>query len=247
MSKPDNIYDKIKELLGDLKNTVSILEDEIDHDLQTEYFNFKRNMISKHNTEEIFNNREFIFNSDCSFEERKYLLCRLAKIDNIEAYRTLEKYVGNPQNPLHDWARLALKENKLLLESRLLDESQVLISTGLGGKGTNLRYFIVFFTQTGIPFSGFQRKIIRKEFVFALHKINGELEVLEFNRELCILLACIPLQIPVNSLCDHIVYECNQFGRFLHDKYIVTNIRKFKSNEIRRFLQSRGIGKGDRN
>ncbi|MBN2480795.1 MAG: hypothetical protein JXB19_03575 [Bacteroidales bacterium] len=245
MNKPDNIYDKIQELLGDLKSTVSILEEQIDNDVQTEYFDFNRNIESGHQTEEIFNNREFIFSPDCSSEERKYLLCRLARIDDIEAYRTLERYARNPGNPLRDWACLALKENKLLLESKWLDESQVLISTGLGGKGLKLRYFIVFFTPAGIPFSGFQREMIRKELTYALGKANGALESLRFNRELCILLVCIPLQIPVNSLCDRIVYECNQVGRFLHDKYIVTNVRKFKITEIRKFLQAKGIGTGE--
>lgn len=242
MNKSDNIYDRIQELLGDLKSTVSILEEQIDNDIQNEYFNFKQNIENSHHTQDIFKNREFIFSPDCSFEERKYLLCRLARIDNIEVYRTLEKYTSNPRNPLIDWARLALKENRLLLESKLLDESQVLISTGLGGKGLNLRYFIVFFTVTGIPFSGFQREIIRKEIDYAMLEIKGELETLRFNRELCTLLACIPLQIPVNSLCDQIVYECNHIGSFMHNKYIVTNVKKFKVTEIRKFLQAKGIG-----
>ncbi len=41
---------------------------------------------------------------------------------------------------------LAFQENKMLLESSLLDENQILISTGLGGKGMKLRYFTVMQT-----------------------------------------------------------------------------------------------------
>ena len=241
MSETDNIYDCIQELLGDVKNSVSILEDQIDNTVQTEYFNFERENINEVNSKKIFNNREFIFSPDCSIEEKKYLLCNMAGIDHIEVYRTIEKYTRDPKNPIMDWARLALKENRLLLQSKLLDESQVLISTGLGGKGLNLRYFIVFFTISGKPFTRFEREIIKKEINYALKDTGGETESLKFNKELCLVLACIPIHISINILINSIIHECNQISKFLHVKYIVTNVRKYKHTEIRNFLQQNGI------
>lgn len=241
MNQVDNIYDRIQELLGDLKNSVDILEEQIDDEVQTEYFNYERKSIEKQGREDVFDNRDFIFSPDCSLEETKYMLCKLAQIDNIEAYKTLEKYARKPHNTLTDWAKLALKENRLLLKSRLLDESQVLVSTGLGGKGSNLRYFIVFFSATGIPFSRLHRKILQQEVAYAMGIVKGELETISFNKELCLLIGCIPLHVPVRSLVDRIIDECNQMGGFIHEKYVITNVRKFNDAEIRRFLRQKGM------
>jgi hypothetical protein len=168
---------------------------------------------------------------------------QLAGIDNIEAYRTLEKFLGGPEMILKEWTTLALQENKLLLESKLLDESQVLISTGLGGKGLKLRYFTVFLSRTCKNFTSFEQRILSSEISYAIKKCGGELEHMKFDRELCRILTIIPLPIPVQDLFDKLIEECNQYGDFLNRDYIITNVKVFDSAEIRKFIRNKRIKK----
>lgn len=236
MEQYENIYDKIQELLGNIPGNVSILEQQIDADVQLEYYNYTRKIDNSFDREEILKNRDTIFNHNLTLDDKKQLLVQLANIDSIEAYRTLEKYTNDSPNQLKDWALLALQECKLLLESKLLDESQILISTGLGGKGLKLRYFTVLIAANETQFSEFERKVITDEIGFAIRKSKGEIEQLRFNKELCIIISIIPLQVPVQALFDDLINECNQLGGFINKDYIITNVKILPINEIRRLI-----------
>jgi hypothetical protein len=212
MGQSDNIYDKIQELLGNIPSNVSILEQQIDAEVQLEYYKYAQNITADFNPDEVLRNRDIIFQQDLTNDDKKLMLVQLANIDSIEAYRTLEKYVHCTHDQLKDWATLAMQECRLLLESKLLDESQVLISTGLGGKGLKLRYFTVLLSVNGKHYSAFEKKVVT---------------------ELCTILSIIPLQIPVQGLFDELINECNQYGNFINTDYIITNVKIFPNNQIR--------------
>ena len=50
----ENLYDKIRELFGNIPDNFSILEEEIDIDLQLEYFEYSRKHRNDISGEEIF-------------------------------------------------------------------------------------------------------------------------------------------------------------------------------------------------
>lgn len=237
MEQYENIYDKIQELLGDIPGNLSILEQQIDADVQLEYYEYSKKLNNHFNPQEILRKREAIFNHDFPVEDKKKMMVRLASIDSIEAYRTLEKYNKDSSDQLKDWAALAMQECKLLLESKLLDESQVLISTGLGGKGLKLRYFTVFLSASDLPYTAFQKKLITNEIRFAIRRSGGETEKVRFNREICTVLSIIPLKIPIQALFDGFIQECNQYGQFIKPDYMITNVRIISNNEIREIAQ----------
>ena len=139
----ENIYDKIQEIFGQVPGSFSILEEQIDIDLQMEYFEVSR--LAKKDLDKALtlNEKDEIFNPELDRSKKKALFARLASLENVGAYRTIEKYLKEDHQDLRNWAILALQESRMLLESTLLDENQVFISTGLGGKGSLLRYFIV--------------------------------------------------------------------------------------------------------
>lgn len=232
----DNIYDKIQEMFGLGGNNLNILEEQIDVDLQMEYYEYSKNQHKEVDEKEIIEKKDSIFENKISLEDKKNLLVQLASIENIEAYRTIEKYLKHPNQNLHDWAKLAYQESRMLLESKLLDENQILISTGLGGKGLKLRYFVVFYTKNGQLFSNLQRKILKSELEYALRKCYSEMEVLEFEDNLVSLLCIIPLNVSIQDLFLKVLHECNQFGNFLDENYIITNVKRFSFPEIREFL-----------
>jgi hypothetical protein len=233
----DNIYDKLQEFLGLEENNINILEETIDTETQCEYFEFSRNYYSQKSEEEIIRDKDNIFDVDTTLDEKKSILVELASLVNIEAFRTIEKYVKQPNGKLYDWACLALNESRLNLESKLLDENKVLISTGLGGRGLKLRYFIVLFTPDGNPLSKIQQEIIEKELHYYLPKNNSELEDILFEDSFASVLAMVPLQINLKNLFQEIISECNQIGSFLYKDFIITNLRAMDCQEIRNLLE----------
>jgi hypothetical protein len=233
MIESENIYDKIQELFGDVNGQLSILEDQIDLATQKEYFRYSEKLGKKTKPDEVVQIKDAISRPDLPFEDKKNLLVRLAAADDIEAYRILEKYAKEPHPGLKDWACLALQESRMLIESKILDENQILISTGLGGKGLKLRYFAAFISLDKQPFTSLQRKIIRTEVKFFLEKSGGELEDISFDKEICSLISIIPLKIPVQTLFNRIIKECNTLGDFIQPDFVLNNVKILLPQEIR--------------
>ena len=85
----------------------------------------------------------------CPWGSTKRLLILLAHSATPRAYRIIERYLKNPDRELRDWALLTLQECLTMLESAILEESRGMISTGLGGSGSRLRYFLLISSKTG--------------------------------------------------------------------------------------------------
>jgi hypothetical protein len=237
MEDTENLYDKIKEMFGGIPGQFNILEQEIDLDLQLNYFDLSRNVKGNLGEEDVLTDAERLFGYNADQEETKKILCRLASVEKPEAYRLIEKYLKSAENDLHAWASLALQESRMLLESRLLDESQVFISTGLGGKDGKLRYFIVLLGKGISSFSLLQQKLIREELELSLKRNDSELESITFEGTLVSALAIIPLRVTIKELFDKAIAECNLYGDFLHPNFIITNVKKLSYDEIFDFLK----------
>lgn len=234
----ENLYEKIQSLLKDFNGKFSVLEEEIDIKTQMDYFEYSKSLKSEKIAFDYLAISEAIFSNETSLIEKKRYLILLASNDNAEAYRILEKYRNNPDPELKDWAILALQENKMLLESVLLEENQLFISTGMGGKGTNLRYFIVLLSKNNEAFTDFQKKIISSESAFILKQSNAEMEKFSFSNNYCCIKACIPFQSDISAIFTELVKNCNQFGHILEDNYILTNIKELSNNDIEEILQN---------
>ena len=235
----ENLYDKIKELFGNIPDNFNILEEVIDIDLQLEYFEFSRKHRKDFVTEEIMQTKNDLFNENISEEDKKKMLVQLASIEDVEAYRVIEKFIGDKDNPLYYWAVLAYQESRMLLESKLLEENQVFISTGLGGKENKLRYFVVLIAKSDEPFSKFQEEIISKEFKYVLKENEAEVEEVELYGNFITLVTLIPLEVSLKNIFKDAIKECNQYGDFLSSHFIVTNVKKLSNEEIIEFLKDR--------
>jgi hypothetical protein len=237
MVENENIFDKIQELFGDMNGQLSIIEDQIDLTVQMEYYSYSKNTGKIKNPNEVKKIKNLIFNQDTTVEEQKKLLVKLAVIDDIEAYRTLERYSKEPHPDLRDWAYLALKESRMLIESKILDEDQILISTGLGGKGLKLRYFTALISASKKRFTELQQGVISKEVKFYLERSDGELESISFDNEICSLISIIPLKIPVQTLFSKVIKECNNLGNFIQEEFVINNVKILDSEEIRKYIK----------
>jgi hypothetical protein len=233
----ENIYDKMQEIFGKVPGSFSILEEQIDIDLQMEYFEISRLVKKDLDEERVIGEKDEIFNFGKDKRFRKALFAKLASLENVEAYRIIEKYLKEEHQELRNWAVLALQESRMLLESKLLEENQVFISTGLGGKGSKLRYFVVLILKKGDEFSELQKKIVRNEFELMLKKNDAEIEELEFMETFATLLAILPLKVSLKDVFREAIEECNQYGDFLKANFIVTNVRILNQQEIHDFLE----------
>ena len=230
----DNIYNKILELFGRIPENYSILEEQIDIKTQMAYFeSSKKVKINRPDKIETLAKKELLFDDNISTNQKMEILTSLANLDDVEAYRLIEKYFKHCPPELKDWVTLALQECRMTLESSLLDENQVIISTGLGGKGKKLRYFTVLASKEGKSFSELQKKLIEKELNFSMKKREGEIEKIEFHDNYSTFLAIVPLNVSIKELINIAIDECNQIGNFISTKFILTNVKILSIDEIK--------------
>jgi len=229
----DRFYQNIQKALEDLPENFSILEEQIDIDIQMKYFEYTKNNRSKELADEAFEQREELFDDAVEKDRKKEILTNLALYDDVKAYRTLEKFVKESKGVLKQWGILAMQESRMLLQSSLLDEQQVFISTGLGGKGKKLRYFVVFMNENREELlTETQQKLLKDELVFELKKHDGVFESMDFMEGFSSTLVMIPLTVDVKSVFQSIIDECNQYGGFLQEDMIITNVKVLSRGEI---------------
>jgi len=233
----EEFYQNVQKALENLPENFSILEEQIEIEVQMKYFEFAKELREQNDKDDCFKNREDIFLPGTSEERIKEILTSIANIDDVKAFRTLEKYVGISDGELKQWAILALQESRMLIQSSLLDEQQVFISTGLGGKGKKLRYYVVFINrEENSILNSTQQKLLKNELKFELNANEGEFESMDFLEGFSTSLVMLPLQSDIKIVFRNVIDECNQYGNFLNEDMIVTNVKIMSRSEILQLL-----------
>ena len=235
----ENVYRKIQEFFSGMNQNFSLIEEPVDVNVQMNYFETSFRLRENLKQDDILARKDDLFNPDLTVDKKKILLVQLASIPNPEIYRMLENYAKNPDKELIEWSKMAVQENRLLLESHLLDKNmQVVISTGLGGKGHKLRYFVVLINKEGNDLKPFQQKVLKDEISYALQRYDGELENLNFTNRYTTLRIVLPLNSDLTKLFKDGIEECNQFGNFLAPDFLVTNLKEMNEKEINEALSA---------
>jgi len=225
----ENIHEKIKELLGLLPDKLAIVEEQIPLEVQMAYFELSKKYKGRFDPEFVLTNSENLFLPQTLIQDKKELLAKLASIDRPEAYRIIEKYLLVSDNEIHDWVKLALLENRMSLESSLLEQNQVLISSGLGGKNDK-------FNKEQLGFSETRKKVVQNEFETILKKQKCEIEEVVYFKDYFTMLTLIPLEISIRNLFSSSIIECNHYGNFLKKNFIITNVKQLSFDEIQNFI-----------
>ena len=237
MEMEEHIFRQIQGFFSGNNKDFSLLEDPVDVNVQMHYFEMASRMRDNLNEAEILARKDELFSPDLTADKKKKLLVQMAGIPSPESYRILESYAKEPDKEIADWAKMAVQENKLLLESHLLDKNmQVFISTGLGGKGHKLRYFVVLINKEGNNLKPFQQKVLKDEMHYALQRYDGELENLNFMNRYTTLRIVLPLNSNLTKMFKDGIEECNQFGNFLSSDFLVTNLKEMNEAEINEAL-----------
>ncbi len=230
-----NLFDKLNEISNNISGKLNILDEQIDINIQMEYFDYSKKTSEKFDNKNVIDDKNKLFDKETSIEEKKKLLIQLASIDDVKVYRILEKYSKNPDKELREWSILSLLESRMLLEGSLLNENQIFVSTGLGGKNSKLRYFIVLFPTNDTDFTDGQKKIITKEFEFTLKQHDAEIEKIKFSEHFSTILSLIPLKIAIRDVFKKAISNCNEFGNFIKRDFLITNTKILNNDEINNF------------
>ena len=237
MEEHENLYEKIQEMLAGSPGNLKIMEQQIDMDLQVEYYECSRQLRLDLDESWALDHMQYLHEPGYSHKVKKEILARLASVDNVECYRAIESYLKIAEEPMKDWALLALNESRMQLESKIMEENQVFISTGLGGREEKLRYFVVLISRANTDLTPTHRMVIENEFDFILKKFDSELEEVHFSGYLATVLLLLPMNYSLKMILKQAINECNQYGEFLEDDFIVTNVKTLSFEEIKEFLK----------
>lgn len=244
MKEQDDVFKKFHDSFNGLHGHFHVLEQSVSVDRQMEYFRFSERVKKEHpklDADEVSQVAEKLSEADATVDDIKLELVLLASSHEVKAYRVLENYVNNPHPDLKDWAQLALMESRMAMESDLSDEKQIFISTGLGGKGEKLRFFVLLISDNRGPFLDYQKKVIEREFEYYLPKQDCEIEKLKVEDNYVVLLFLVPVRSNLKSILDYLILECNQYGNFLSDLYTVTNVKELTGEEIQTIIDKGNV------
>jgi len=233
MFDSDNIYDSIRGAINSIPENYKILEETIDIEVQKDFFESTKNIIIDLVNDDLSEMITSLNKNGTPINDCKILLQKLALIDSVEAFRAIEAYSQNPLPELKEWSVLSLQQSKMVLQCSLLDEQQVFISTGLGGKNEKLRYYLIYpFNSNISKISNIQEEVLKNELDFFLMKHNAKTEFVEFNLRYATAMTLIPLKAPIPDIIKEVINECNQFGDFLSSDVMITNMKKLTHDEI---------------
>ncbi|MDD2436115.1 MAG: hypothetical protein PHG27_01790 [Massilibacteroides sp.] len=242
MKDKEDIFSKFRDSFSKIDGRFHILEQRVPVELQMEYFKYSER-IRKERGEltdiEYDTFVETLNDEETSTEYKRYVLSSLAASHQVRAYRALEKYVNHSSEDVTDWAYMALMESRISLESELSEEKQVYISTGLGGRGEKLRFYMMFPARKNVPFEAYQRQIIEREFPYNFEHEECEMERLTVHDIFVEIVVLVPVRLNIKNLLDKIINECNLYGNFLYDSYTITNVKELTEEEVRELLKKK--------
>ncbi|GHT61638.1 hypothetical protein AGMMS50239_12980 [Bacteroidia bacterium] len=233
MRRDSDVFKNIQQSLDGLKGQLHFLETSVPVEKQMEYFRYSENVRNNSLLTSVEEQINVLHTPESSPKELKYALAYLAVSGDIKAYRTLESYNKEHSD---DWAVMSLLQAKITLESELSDEKQIFISTGLGGRADKLRFSAFFKSNCLRPFSNYQRELIEKEMSYYIEQYNGEVEEMKIEENYFTILFLLNLNANIKVIFEDAVNECNQYGSFIDNGFIITNVKAFSEEDIRKEL-----------
>ena len=242
MKMPSKHFDEFIHSILNTSGKCQIVESRVPLKTQLEFYQYSNEVkddLHDMDDNEYQEYKEFLENPECPMTEKKKRLALLALSTDTRAYRLLEKFQNHADEEMKNWASMALIESRISIENELMDESQIYISTGMGGKDDKFRYYALFLTALETPFEDYQRDVIKKEFEFILQKNDSEIERLTIHDRYVELVVLMPFFSEMSTIFEEMIDECNIYGKFLSDSCSVTNQREFSQDEINQALKDR--------
>lgn len=229
----NELFGHFQQAMQQLGKSVHILDTMVPVERQMEYFKYSEYVRANSAKETVDRQIAALQFGTSSFEQLRYALTYLAVSNDVRAYRAIEEFAKKIVDPrLEDWISLSLMQAKLAMNAEFTDERQVFVSTGLGGRGCKFRFYS-FFRSNGLkPFSDYQRKLIEKEFAYAIEHAEGEIEEIRIEANYFYILFLCEMTIDVRYVLQCAQDTCNEFGDFIDLNFTLTNVKMFDASEI---------------
>ena len=241
MKNWNHILDKLRATINHQGiDTFHVLEELVPIEEQMEYFKYFDDLKDRKVTFVRDTEIEMLFSADASIEQKKESLALLSSIPDVKAYRAIETYHSSPSEPeLRNWSAIALLGSRIALDSDLSGKPQVYISSGLGGHDKKLRFFALFISPKGENFTDLQKQIIEREFKFQLNIADVDIESFDIEDNYFTILLLFPFETDVRAILQAVIEECNQYGNFLDNKFLFTNVKVFTEAEIQKEIEKK--------
>ncbi len=241
MNDRKDILSRIRQMMNDEGiDSFHVLEELVPIEEQMEYFRYFENLYQQNDKFDRDEEVAVLFSPEETIDRKKRSLALLASTPDVGAYRAIETYHSSPLEPeLKNWSAIALLGSKILLNSDLSGQNQIYISSGLGGHEHKLRFFSVFATASRENFTELQKEIVEREFRFQLEKDEVEFEKFEIFDNYFTIQMLLPFDADIRSSLAAVIEECNQYGNFLDEKFIFTNVKILSEEEIRKLLKNK--------
>ncbi|HUU26232.1 MAG TPA: hypothetical protein VM123_00335 [archaeon] len=234
----DETDDQIRDILHDIPERLKIAEEGVDFSLQQEYLEFTQNLdFDKYSEEDISARSQSLPSKNTPHEDKKEILAILAHRGTVESYRTIERFLKTGEQELEGWSTLALQECRMFLENSLLDRSDGMLMTGLGGENNRPRYFLIIRSRSDAAFTSAQKATVERVFSSICDRFDSILEEIQFHLNYATMKVLIPLDVAVGEVIEKGIGESNKFGGFLDPYYFVTNVKIPKETEILEYLR----------
>lgn len=230
----NELFEHLMDLVNNDPKRFCVIETRVDVDTQLDYFQLSSKLRKSHTALSVPNLIAKLTEQSDENEIRETLVY-LAASGEVEAYRAIESYLETVPELLRPWTMLAYQEARLMLETSLLDESRVYISSPMGGKDYRLRYSLALVSVENHEMSAFQQELILKETQYLLSKSDAEFEDITHGNGYAIITCLIPIHLSINEVISPIVLEINQYGNFLEENFIITNEKPLSEADIIRF------------
>jgi hypothetical protein len=223
-----------------LAGKVKVLEVEVGIRTQMEYMSMLPFVLqSNHLVKEALTQREKAFDHRVSAYKRKFMMVALSRSEDVEVLRMFEQYEKGKKCPpeLREFVSLCVYHCRAALEASLLNESYAMVSSGMGGDGTRLRYFAALSTLSKAEWSATQQHLLHEELLLAAKSHDAVVETVEYAGRFAKIVLLMPLSNYPSAVVSKAASMCNELGEFIDPREVFTNVARMPNEELEKVYE----------
>lgn len=237
MDELSNLFNRLQK---NASSEIGFLDINLGKDFILEFLESYSKIAKKEtNFEELLKNNP-LESETATDDEIKHWLVHISTHTQPQAIEILKTLRQNPSfERLHAWAQMCDTILKANFKSEMLNENQMFMLTGMGGRDNKIRMFVGFVAENGSDFSPAQTKLLKNELEFTLKQHNGELESIEFEQEIAKAVFLLPFDAHIGDIINEAVTNANELGHYIKDNFLFTNHGILSKQEILDFFREK--------
>ncbi|WPD22199.1 MAG: hypothetical protein SD837_18580 [Candidatus Electrothrix scaldis] len=231
----DDDEDDLTDFLEIIPEQFIVTEEELDQEVYAQFMAELEDLEPEADCAVLLGQAQELSSEALSLTQKKNILGQLAIQGAAEACQFLQQYCSNCEPDLEQWAKIALYECQMHMETDLFDEPVGLVSSGLGGEGEWLRYIFVLALQGECPAEE-QQQDIEGTLGRVCRQNHSKVEQVQFSPSYLSVRILVPLDEAVGEVVEEVIVQLNQRDGRVREEYMVTNVAVPSEEEIQAFL-----------